>query len=77
MHCSWASLGFTQDITTRAFARQHALSLANLYRWQRKLQLESVPYSVGVATPDPKSKFIALRASDVVPECYTVPRPLT
>jgi transposase-like protein len=58
----------TQGVTTSAYARQHELSLASLYRWQRKLQLESVPYSVAVATSEPKSKFVALRVSDVMPE---------
>jgi len=58
----------TQGVTTSAYARQHKLSLGSLYYWQRKLQSQSAPHSVAVAAPKPRSKFVALRVSDAVPE---------
>lgn len=58
----------TQGVITSANARQHKLSLASLYYWQRKLQLQSAPHSVAVAAPKPQSKFVALRVRDAVPE---------
>lgn len=50
-----------------AYARQHELSLASLYYWRRKLQLETAPRSVAVMAGalEPKSKFVALRVNDV------------
>jgi transposase-like protein len=57
-----------QGVTTSAYARQHGISLAALYYWQRKLQRQLAPHSVAVATPKPPSKFVALRVSDAVPE---------
>lgn len=56
----------TEGVTTSTYARQHKLSLASLYYWQRKLQSQSAPHSVAVAAPKPQSKFVALRVSDAV-----------
>jgi len=56
----------TEGVTTSAYARQHKLSLACLYYWQRKLQSQSAPHSVAVAAPKHQSKFVALRVSDAV-----------
>jgi hypothetical protein len=57
-----------QGVTTSAYAGQNNLSLAALYYWQRKLQSQLVaPQSaVAVATPEPQSKFVALRVNDTV-----------
>ena len=56
-----------QADSTSAYARKHKLSLASLYYWQRKLQLETAPRSVAVMTGalEPQSKFVALRVNDV------------
>ena len=57
-----------QGVTTSAYAGQNSLSLAALYYWQRKLQSSHValqPAEV-VATPEPQSKFVALRVNDTV-----------
>lgn len=67
----------SQGVTTSAYARQHELSVAALYYWQRKLQSESAPHSVALAAPRPQSKFVALRVSDAVadmapPWCCTL-----
>lgn len=56
----------TQGIAASAYAKQHELSVASLYYWQRKLQLGAAPHSVAVAAPKPQSKFVALRVSDAV-----------
>ena len=58
----------TQGTSASAYARQHEVSLASLYYWQRRLQLEGARDSVALAGPKPLSKFIALRVSDVAPE---------
>lgn len=56
----------SQGVTTSAYARQHGISLAALYYWQRKLRLEVAPHSMALAVPKPQSKFVALRVSDAV-----------
>ena len=58
----------TQGDSTSAYARRHKISLASLYYWQRKLQSQAAPHPVEVAAPKAKSKFIALRVSDAVPD---------
>jgi len=62
----------TQGISASAYARQQELSLASLYYWRRKLQLEVAPAVVALADAKPQSKFVALRVSDVVPEVAPV-----
>ena len=56
----------SQGVTTSAYARQHGISLAGLYYWQRKLQSQAAPHSVAVAALQPQSKFVALRVSDAL-----------
>lgn len=60
----------TQGGSNSTYARQHKLSLASLYYWRRKLQLEVAQQSVAVLAqaPTPQSKFIALRVINAVPE---------
>jgi transposase-like protein len=60
----------SQGGSTSAYAKQHNLSLASVYYWRRKLQLELAPQSVVVVAhaPKPHSKFVALRVSSAVPE---------
>lgn len=57
-----------RGVTASAYARQHKLSVASLYYWQRKLQSQSALHSVEVAAPKTQSKFVALRVRDTVPE---------
>jgi hypothetical protein len=56
----------TQGVSCSAYARQHDLSLASLYYWQRRLQAAPTPSSQASA-PKPQSKFVALRVSDAMP----------
>jgi len=56
----------SEGVTTSVYARQHGISLAALYYWQRKLRLEVAPHSMALAAPKPQSKFVALRVSDKV-----------
>jgi len=56
----------SQGVTTSAYARQYGISLAALYYWQRKLQLEVAPHSMALAAPKPQSKFVAVRVTDAV-----------
>ena len=54
-------------ISTSAYSRQHQLSLASLYYWQRKLQLQAPRRPLAIASPPskPQGKFVALRLSGV------------
>jgi len=56
----------SQGVSTSAYARQHGISVAALYYWQRKLQAQVVAHSVVLAAPKPQSKFVALHMSDAV-----------
>ncbi len=56
----------SQGVTTRAYARQHGISLSALYYWQRKLELEMAPPSRALAAAKAPSKFVALHVSDAV-----------
>ena len=55
-----------QGITTSAYARQHELSLATLYYWQRKLQSNSTAGTTvePMTAPRRPSKFIALTVGE-------------
>ena len=57
----------TQGISCSAYAKQHDLSLASLYYWQRRLQSVPTPSALA-STPKPQSKFVALRVSDAMPD---------
>ena len=56
----------SQGVSTSAYARQHGISVAALYYWQRKLQAQVAPHSMALAAPKPQSKFVALHMSDAV-----------
>ena len=53
-------------VTTSAYARQHGISVATLYYWQRKLQLEVAPNALALAAAKPQSRFVALRVNDAL-----------
>ncbi len=57
-----------QEITASAYARQHKLSLATLYYWQRKLRSTASVDAESEPTQAPKrsSKFIALTVGNPV-----------
>src|SRR5450830_1023859 len=44
-------------VSTSAYARQHGISVAALYYWQRKLQAQVVAHSVVLAAPKPQSNY--------------------
>ena len=50
----------------KAYATRNGLSLASLYYWQRKLQLEATPDSMTQSDTTDKTcgKFVALRIND-------------
>jgi transposase-like protein len=56
----------SQGVTTSAYARQHGLSVASLYYWQRKLQSATTTLTTTetAAAPRHPSKFVALRIND-------------
>jgi hypothetical protein len=56
----------SQGVSTSAYARQHGISVAALYYWQRKLQAQVVAHSVALAAPKPQSKFVAVRVNDAL-----------
>ena len=56
----------SQGVATSAYARQHGISVAALYYWQRKLQLEVAPNALALAAPKPQSRFVALRVKDAL-----------
>ena len=56
----------SQGVTASAYARQHGISVAAMYYWQRKLQAHVTVHSVALATPKPQSKFVALRVKDAL-----------
>ena len=57
----------TQGVSCSAYARQHDLSLASLYYWQRRLQSQPTASALASA-PNPQSKFVALDVSDAMPD---------
>ena len=56
----------SQGLTASAYARQHGISVAAMYYWQRKLQAQVTVHSVALAAPKPQSKFVALRVKDAL-----------
>jgi len=68
-----------QGTTTSAYARQHDLSLATLYYWQRKLRSVAPVGAAIESTVPPRrpSKFIALSVGDPVREVTRSGAPCT
>ncbi len=58
-----------EAISVSAYARQHDLSIAALYYWQRKLRSNTITTEAG------QSKFVALRITDQLPCLCTLVLP--